>query len=191
VHAERISYHSFQRAFGRSVRDRAPGRFIAELARKAERQGGKLVEIPTAWTFLSQRCVCGRRERKSLSDRRHRCACQHVGSYVDRDELAAFLACFCDQHGNFDQQAALSAWQGGADDRLLRTWQVREPAAKPQERALGRAARPAGRSGSAGKRQRTPVTPRHTRVRGKPRRQRRHQRVSTGVKPPGLNRGDH
>ncbi|MDQ2759152.1 MAG: transposase, partial [Actinomycetota bacterium] len=180
--------------YGRSVRDRAPGQFMAELARKAAQQGGVLVEIPTRSTFLSQRCVCGARRRKSLSERRHRCGCEHVpaGSYADRDELAAFLACFCDSNGNFDSHAAQAAWQGGANDRLLRTEQVREPAVKPQAPRLGEGTRTAGRSGLTGKRQRTPVTPRRAkRAGGKPRGQRRTTRMTTGTEPPGFSRGDH
>ncbi|MDQ2759743.1 MAG: transposase, partial [Actinomycetota bacterium] len=180
--------------YGRSVRDRAPGQFMAELARKAAQQGGVLVEIPTRSTFLSQRCLCGRRERKALSERRHRCGCEHIpaGTHVDRDELAAFLAVFCDQDGTFDHRAAFAAWEGGANDRLLRTSTVREPAAKPQAPRLGEGTRTAGRSGSAGKRQRTPVTPRRAkRAGGKPRGQRRTTRMTTGTKPPGFSRGDH
>ena len=197
VHAEKISYRAFQRAYGRSVRDRAPGHFMAELNRKAHQQGGALVEIPTRTTFLSQRCLCGRRVRKERSERRHRCGCEHVpeGTYADRDELAAFLACFCDSDGNFDHYAAIAAWEGGANDRLLRTMLVREPAAKPRASRLGGSTRAgpstrAGRSGSAGKRQRTPVTPRRVRARGKPRGQRPTTRA-TGAKPPGFSRGDH
>lgn len=192
VHAEKLNYRALQRCFGRSVRDRAPARFMAELERKARQQGGALVEIPTRTTFLSQRCLCGHKRRKDLSERRHRCGCEHApqGFYADRDELAAFLALFCDEHGSFDQHAAVAAWEGGANDRLLRTETVREPAAKPQAARSSRRTRK-GRSGSAGKRQWTPVTPRRIRARGKPRGQGRHHRVEAGLKPPGFSRGDH
>ena len=182
VHAERISYRAFQRCYGRSVRDRAPGRFMAELERKTAAQGGGLVEIPTRTTFLSQRCICGQRRKKQLRERRHRCGCEHVpaGTYADRDEVAAFLACFCDADGNFDDDAALRAWEGGAKDRLLRAEQVREPAAKLRAARPGERTRK-GQSGSAGKRQRTPVRPpRAKRVDGQPRGQ---GRTPAGAEP--------
>lgn len=133
LHAEQISYRAFQRAFGRSVRDRAPGAFMAELRRKGEAQGGGLVEVPTQTTFLSQRCLCGARRRKPLRERRHRCGCRYVppGMHADRDELAAFLALFCDETGSFDRAAALTAWEGGANGRLLRA-DARETVAKPR-----------------------------------------------------------
>jgi len=194
VHAEKLSYRAWQRSgYGRSLRDRAPRRFMRELQRKAADQGGTLVEIPTVSTFLSQRCVCGRRQPKPRSQRRHRCGCEHVpaGRYADRDELAAFLACFCDERGAFDSNAALEAWQGGANDRLLRAEKVREPAAKPQASRSRGSARTLGQSSSAGKRQRTPVTPRRANVRGKPRGHGRATRTSRGTKPPGFSRGDH
>jgi transposase len=198
VHAEKLSYRSFQRCFGRSVRDRAPGRFIAELERKAAQHGGGLVQIPTHSTWLSQRCVCGNRQRKDLSERRHRCGCEHVpdGFSIDRDELAAFLAIFCDQHGHFDQHAAQAAWEGGANDRLLRADKAREPADKPRAPAPA-GHRPTrkrlrGQSGSAGKRQRTPVRPPHAkRADGQPRGQRRTPRSRPGAKPPRFSHGDH
>ena len=145
-------------------------------------QGGGLVEIPTRTTFLSQRCICGQRRKKQLRERRHRCGCEHVpaGTYADRDELAAFLACFCDADGNFDDDAALRAWQGGAKDRLLRAEQVREPAAKLRAARPGERTRK-GQSGSAGKRQRTPVRPpRAKRVDGEPRGQ---GRTPAGAEP--------
>ena len=166
------------------------------VKRKAVLHGGRLVEIPTRETWLSQRCVCAARRRKQLSERKHRCGCEHVpeGFHADRDELAAFLACFCDENGNFDQDHALVAWEGGANDRLLRADRAREPTDKPRAPRRGR--RPArkrrrGRSGSAGKRQRTPVRPPRTVVGGEPRGQGRTLRDAAGGKPPGFSRGDH
>jgi len=198
VHAEQLCYRALQRCFGRSVRDRAPSMFVAELARKAAHRGGGLVEIPTRTTFLSQRCVCGARRRKALSERQHRCGCELVpdGTFADRDELAAFLAIFCDERGHFDQAACLQAWEGGANDRLLRADRARESADKPRAPApAGRRPAPRrrrGRSGSAGKRQRTPVRPPHAeRVGGEPRGQGRTPRIAAGMKPSGFSRGDH
>ena len=193
VHAEKISYRALQRAYGRSIRDRAPGRFMAELKRKTRQHGGELIDVPTRTTLLSQRCLCGARIKKQLRERRHRCGCKHVpgGTCADRDELAAFLAVFCDQYGNFDDKAALRAWQGGANDRLLRAEQVREPAAKPQASRFSGSTRTSGQSGSAGQRQWTPVTPRRANVRGKPRGRGRTTRTRPGANPPGFSRGDY
>lgn len=89
IKAERLSYRAFQRLFGRSVRDRAPGRFMSELRRKAENAGGELIEFSTRTTKLSQTCLCGRVEKKALSIRWHSCEC---GVESQRDLFSAYLA---------------------------------------------------------------------------------------------------
>jgi hypothetical protein len=90
IRIERLSYRAWQRGhFSRSVRDRAPGMFVSLLRRKAESAGGKVVEFDTRSTALSQVCVCGRRERKPLTLRVHRCPC---GMEAQRDVFSAFLA---------------------------------------------------------------------------------------------------
>lgn len=54
IQTEALSYKAFQRAFGRSVKVRAPGALIAQLRRKAESAGGQFVELDTWRLKLSQ-----------------------------------------------------------------------------------------------------------------------------------------
>jgi transposase len=89
IKLEKLSYKAFQKLFGKSVGKRAPGMFVSHLASKAERAGGKVVEIPTHRTKLSQTCQCGRVRKKKLSQRVHRCEC---GVVAQRDLYSAFLA---------------------------------------------------------------------------------------------------
>jgi putative transposase len=88
IHTEKLSYRAFQRSFGRSVGRRAPGMFITTLSRKAASAGGKVHQVDTRTTRLSQRCVCGAVAKKPLSQRTHRCVC---GVVEDRDVFSAFL----------------------------------------------------------------------------------------------------
>ena len=47
VKAETLSYKALQKCFGRSVKIRAPGKFIERLSRKAESAGGAFIELDT------------------------------------------------------------------------------------------------------------------------------------------------
>lgn len=89
IKLEKLSYKAFQKLFGKSIGKRAPGMFVSHLVSKAERAGGKVVEIPTVTTKLSQTCHCGRVKKKKLSERVHRCEC---GVVAQRDLYSAFLA---------------------------------------------------------------------------------------------------
>ena len=64
---EKLSDKAFQKLFGSSVGKHAPGMFVSHLKNKAARAGGKVVEIPTYNTKLSQTCQCGRVKKKSRS----------------------------------------------------------------------------------------------------------------------------
>jgi putative transposase len=86
---EKLSYRAFQKLYGKSVGQRAPGMFVSHLRNKAERAGGKVVEIPTHSTKLSQTCQCGRVKKKTLKERVHSCEC---GVTAQRDLYCAFLA---------------------------------------------------------------------------------------------------
>jgi hypothetical protein len=85
---EKLSYKAFQKLFGKSVSKRTPGMFVSHLKSKAERAGGRVVEIPTYSTKLSQTCQCGRVKKKKLSERIHQCEC---GIVAQRDLYSAFL----------------------------------------------------------------------------------------------------
>lgn len=89
IRTEKVSVKAWQKRYGRSVRDRAPSKFIARLNRKAASAGGKLVEFPTRTTCLSQVCHCGSRRKKPLSQRVHTCGC---GVVMQRDLYSAYLA---------------------------------------------------------------------------------------------------
>jgi len=89
VKTEKLSYRAFQKNYGRSVRDRAPGMFMEILRRKAENAGGSVVEFSTKTTKLSQYChKCGKYTKKNLSQRVHTCC----NLNIQRDIYSAFLA---------------------------------------------------------------------------------------------------
>jgi len=90
VRTEKLSYKSFQRNFGRSVRDRAPGMFIEKLKRRADHLGATVEEINTFKTYLSSRCHnCGTKKKKTRKERQHICEC---GVSAHRDLYSAWLA---------------------------------------------------------------------------------------------------
>ena len=110
VLAEQLSYKAFQRVFGKSVRDRAPGEFMSHLRRKAERAGGEVIEFSTRTTRLSQSCHCGAVAKKPLSQRWHECAC---GVHAQRDLYSAYLALHVreDQGAwSLDTESARKGW---------------------------------------------------------------------------------
>jgi transposase len=108
IKTEKLSYKSFQKLFGSSVGLRAPGMFVSILKRKAENAGGKVEEINTWKTKLSQTCHCGKQEKKPLSERWHKCPC---GTHAQRDLYSAFLACFVEEDKLIADQAVKS-WSG-------------------------------------------------------------------------------
>ena len=108
VKTEALSYRAFQRNFGKSVRDRAPGMFVERLRRKAANAGGQVDEFPTRTTKLSRTCVCGAEKKKSLSARWHHCEC---GVSAQRDLFSAFLARHVAE-GHLAMPQARIAWAG-------------------------------------------------------------------------------
>ena len=68
---ERVSYRGWQRRFGRSIQQRAPGMFVNRLSHLAESAGGTMITVPTWQTKLSQTCQCGQVKKKPLSLRVH------------------------------------------------------------------------------------------------------------------------
>ncbi len=105
---EQVSYKAWQKMFGRSIQFRAPGSFVSMLRRKAESAGGIVDEFPTRTTKLSQVCICGSIEKKSLSQRWHKCSC---GVLMQRDLFSAFLA-KCVEDGRLSASLAISQWPG-------------------------------------------------------------------------------
>ena len=149
VRTERLDYRPFQRRFGRSVRDRAPGAFLALLRRKAASAGGAVEEFATRETRLSRTCHCGRIEPKPLAQRWHRCPCG-TGP-VQRDLYSAYLARFV-ENGRLDTSRAAAAWAGAESllrDAVSRLEQSASGRALPASFGLGRrrsGSHPEGRS---------------------------------------------
>ena len=108
IKTEKISYKAFQKLFGSSVGLRAPGMFVETLRRKAENAGGKVEDINTYRTKLSQACHCGRYRKKKLSERWHKCHCKVE---AQRDLYSAYLACFVEKDTLMVDHAG-KAWSG-------------------------------------------------------------------------------
>jgi len=89
IKTEKLSYRAFQKNYGKSVKNRAPGMFMEIIRRKAENAGGSVVEFSTKTTKLSQYChKCGKYTKKPLSQRVHTCC----NLNIQRDIYSAFLA---------------------------------------------------------------------------------------------------
>ena len=100
---------------------KAPGVFEARVKVLAEASNGSFEAVETRTTYLSSRCLCGKRVKKALSKRTHTCGCAFIpeGMHADRDELSAFLALHC-QGGLLDEAAARASWSAWGADFLLR-----------------------------------------------------------------------
>ncbi len=109
IKTEKLSYKSFQKLYGSSVGLRAPSMFIETLKRKAENAGGKVEDINTWSTKLSQTCHCGKQEKKPLSQRWHKCPC---GTTAQRDLYSAYLACFVEKTNTLMADQAQKVWSG-------------------------------------------------------------------------------
>ena len=109
IKTEKLSYKSFQKNFGRSVKARAPGMLVEMVRRKAAGAGGGLIEINTRTTRLSQfDHTTGEYVKKPLSQRVHVFG-DGVTEQVQRDLYSAFLASCCDQN-TLDIRQVLEAW---------------------------------------------------------------------------------
>ena len=142
VHLEKLSYRSFQGAFGRSTKVHAPGAFVATLARKVEAAGGGLIEIKTHKTALSQfDHTTGEFIKKPLSQRTHYFG-DGVTAPVQRDLYSAFLARNCGSE-SLDIRQAISAWPT-AEPLLRRAMSRASQSASGQGFCLPHALRHAG-----------------------------------------------
>jgi hypothetical protein len=122
VITEKVSKAAWAKRYGRSVGHKAPSLFETRVATLALASGGSFEAVSTYSTFLSSRCLCGERKKKTLSERKHFCGCEHVpeGKFVDRDEFSAFLAMFS-QGSLLGIERALMAWKLWGADCLLRS----------------------------------------------------------------------
>lgn len=91
IKTEKLSYKAFQKNYGKSVKQRAPGMFVELLNRKAESAGGKVVELNTWKLKMSQfDHTDNSYTKKSLSQRYQYLA--GIKMIVQRDSYSAFLA---------------------------------------------------------------------------------------------------
>ena len=96
-----------------------------------------MIEFSTRTTALSQRCVCGKKHKKRLSERVHACEC---GVTAQRDLFSAYLARFVEDDA-LQVAKARASWPGA--EPLLRTaWQQATPnppaSGQRQPSSLGR-----------------------------------------------------
>lgn len=91
IKSEKLSYKSFQKCYGRSVKVRAPGMFVSLLRRKAESAGGEIVDLHTWSLKMSQYDHPTQTyTKKPLSQRWH--VLGDGSGIVQRDVYSAFLA---------------------------------------------------------------------------------------------------
>jgi hypothetical protein len=147
---EKTSFQGWQKQYGKSIGLRAPGMFVAHLARLVAKTGGTLVEVSAFKTKLSQYCHhCGRYVKKARSQRWHHCECG-LGP-VQRDLYSAFLLAYLEPeqtHPSITQHV----W-AGAEPRLRAVMEelqqrVNEGQALPRSMGLsasGKAARAGAR----------------------------------------------
>ena len=145
--AEDIDYVSWQKNFPRSVRDRAPGLFVAKAVRKAENAGGGFRRYSTRLTAASQTCICGRRERKQLSQRRH--SCPSCGRDAQRDLFSAYIGSYAymgeDGLDRLDLEGAGRAWPAFAPHLQEAAGSARSATASAKHRGRVRSKRSTAR----------------------------------------------
>jgi hypothetical protein len=124
LHTEKLSYRSFQKNFGRSVKVRAPGLLMELLRRKAERTGGKLRELDTWSLKLSQYDhPTNTYTKKALSQRWH--VLGDGTGIVQRDIYSAFLAsCVTTSRGKdiLHQRHACDRWRAAGSLLISAGW---------------------------------------------------------------------
>jgi hypothetical protein len=126
VQTETLSYISFQKNYGKSVKVRAPGMFVEQLRRKAESAGGKLIDLHTWSLKMSQYDhtteVC---TKKPLSQRWH--VLGDGSGVVQRDVYSAFLA-RCVMSNTHHPSYIASMWAAQKPVLLQTGWLRKEPA---------------------------------------------------------------
>lgn len=112
---EKTSFKAWQKQYGRSIGLRAPGMFVAHLARIVAKTGGTLTEVSAYQTKLSQYChQCRQYHKKPRSQRWHTCLCG-LGP-VQRDLYSAFLLAYLEPEQTIPS-VNQHVWEG-AEPRL-------------------------------------------------------------------------
>jgi len=149
---ETTSFKAWQKQYGRSIGLRAPGMFVAHLARRVAKTGGTLTEVPASKTKLSQYChQCRQYHQKPLSQRWHTCPCG-LGP-VQRDLYAAFLLAYLEPQQT-QPSVNQHVWEG-AEPRLravMEDLQQRANEGHPLPQSMGVVARRTSGSARAGAR---------------------------------------
>jgi putative transposase len=121
IKTEKVSVIAWQKNWGKSIGFKSPSSFQSELKRKAENAGGSVLMFPTRKTALSQTCLCGNKQKKSLSQRVHQCSV--CGLKMQRDILSAYLSRYVDpKTETLSIQSARDGWLG-MEQSLLHGWQ--------------------------------------------------------------------
>ncbi|MBC1240709.1 RNA-guided endonuclease TnpB family protein [Nostoc sp. 2RC] len=120
IKTEKVSVKAWQRNYGKSIGFKSPASFQSELIRKAESAGGTVLMFSTRKTALSQTCLCGNKQKKSLSQRVHNCS--KCGLTMQRDILSAYLSRYVDpKTETLSIQSAGDGWLG-MEQCLLDGW---------------------------------------------------------------------
>jgi putative transposase len=121
IKTEKVSVKAWQKNWGKSIGFKSPSSFQSELKRKAENAGGTVLMFSTHKTALSQTCLCGNKQKKSLSQRVHHCSV--CGLKMQRDILSAYLSRHVDpKTETLSIQLARKSWLG-MEQSLLHGWQ--------------------------------------------------------------------
>ncbi len=120
VKTEKVNVKAWQQIYGKSIGFKAPSSFQSELVRKAESAGGTVLKFSTRKTALSQTCLCGNRQKKSLSQRVHNCL--ECGLRMQRDIFSAYLSRYVDpKTETLSIPSARNGWLG-MEQSLLDGW---------------------------------------------------------------------
>lgn len=120
IKTEKVSVKAWQKNYGKSIGFKSPASFQSELVRKAESAGGTVLMFSTRKTALSQTCLCGNKQKKSLSQRVHNCS--ECGLRMQRDILSAYLSRHVDPKTELlSIQSARNGWLG-MEKSLLDGW---------------------------------------------------------------------
>ncbi len=146
---ETTSFKAWQKQYGRSIGLRAPGLFVAHLARIVAKTGGILYEVSAYQTKLSQYChQCRQYHKKPRSQRWHTCPCGF--GPVQRDLYSAFLLAYLEPEQTLPS-VNQPVWEG-AEPRLravMEGLQQRANEGQKLPRSMGlSASRKAARAGA-------------------------------------------
>lgn len=121
IKTEKVSVKAWQKNWGKSIGFKSPSSFQSELVRKAENAGGSVLMFSTRKTALSQTCLCGNKQKKSLSQRVHHCSICRLK--MQRDIFSAYLSRYVDpKTETLSIELARNGWLG-MEKSLLDGWQ--------------------------------------------------------------------